>query len=47
MEDVNEIVDGTMRVFIPSGPMAVDYLANRITSFVSAGVKDGIPANGS
>ena len=35
------------RVLIPSGPMAVDDLANRIASFVSAGVKDGVPVNGS
>ena len=35
------------RVFILSGPMAVDDLANRITSFVSTGVKDGVPVNGS
>ena len=34
-------------MLIPSGPMAVDDLANRIASFVSAGVKDGVPANGS
>ena len=26
-------------MLIPSGPMAVDDLANRIASFVSAGVK--------
>ena len=32
---------------IPSGLMAVDDLANRIASFVSASVKDGVPANGS
>ena len=32
---------------IPSGPMAVDDLANRIASFVSAGVNDGVPVNGS
>ena len=30
-----------------SGPLAVDDLANRIASFVSAGVKDGIPVNDS
>ena len=35
------------RVLIPSIPMAVDDLANRIASFVSAGVKDGVPVNGS
>ena len=35
------------RVLTPSGPMAVDDLANRIASFVSAGVKDGVPVNGS
>ena len=34
-------------MLIPSGPMTVDDLANRIASFVSAGVKDGIPVNGS
>ena len=33
-------------MLIPSGPMAVDELANRLTSFVSAGTKDGIPVNG-
>ena len=35
------------RVLIPSGPKAVHDLANRIASFVSAGVKDGVPVNGS
>ena len=30
----------------PSGPMAVNYLANLEGSFVSAGVKDGVPVNG-
>ena len=35
------------RVLIPSGSMAEDDLANRITAFVSAGVKDGVPVNGS
>ena len=34
-------------MLIRSGPMAVDGLANRIASFVSAGVKDGVPLNGS
>ena len=34
-------------MLIPSGPMAVDDLANQIASFVSAGVKDGVPVNGS
>ena len=33
-------------MLIPSGSMAVDDLANRIASFVSVGVKDGIPVNG-
>ena len=32
---------------ISSGLMAVDELANRITSFVSVGMKDGVPVNGS
>ena len=32
---------------IPSGPMAVFDLANRIASFVSAGENDGVPFNGS
>ena len=34
------------RVLIPSGAMAVDDLTNGIASFVSAGVKDGVPVNG-
>ena len=34
------------RVLIPSGPIAVDDLANQIASFVSACVKDGVPVNG-
>ena len=34
-------------MLIPSGPMAEDDLANRIAFFVSAGVKDDIPVNGS
>ena len=34
-------------MLIPSGPIAVDDLANRIDSFVSAGVYDGDPVNGS
>ena len=34
-------------MLIPSDPMAVDELVNRIASFVSAGVKDGVPVNGS
>ena len=34
-------------MLIPSGPMAVDDFANRIASFVSAGVKDDVPINGS
>ena len=34
-------------MLIPSGPMAVDDLANQIASFVSAGVIDGVPVNGS
>ena len=34
-------------MLIPSGQMAVDNLANWIASFVSAGVKDGLPVNGS
>ena len=34
-------------VLIPSGPIAVDDLTNRIASFVSAGVKDGVLVNGS
>ena len=32
---------------IPSGPMAVDDLANRIASFVSVGENDSVPVNGS
>ena len=34
-------------MLIQSSPMAVDDLANRIASCVSAGVKDGVPLNGS
>ena len=34
-------------MLIPSGPMAVEDLANRISSFVSAGVKNSFPVNGS
>ena len=34
-------------MLIPSGPMAVDDLANRIASFVSTGENDGFPVNGS
>ena len=34
-------------MLIPSGSMAVDHLANRIASFVSAGENDGVPVNGS
>ena len=34
-------------MLIPSGPIAVNDLANRIASFVSAGMKDGVPVNGS
>ena len=34
-------------VLIPFGLMAVNDLANWIASFVSAGVKDGVPVNGS
>ena len=33
-------------MFIPSGPMAVGDFANRIVSYVSVGVKDGVPLNG-
>ena len=33
-------------MLILSGPLAVDDLANQIASFVSAGVKDGVPVNG-
>ena len=32
---------------MPSGPMAVDDLAIRIASFVSAGENYGVPVNGS
>ena len=35
------------RVLIPSGPMTVEDLANRIASFVSASVKDGVPVTSS
>ena len=45
IKDVSEIVDGTMNV--PPDPMAMDDLANRISSFVSAGVNDCVPMNGS
>ena len=47
------MVDGTMSELlevgelIPSGPTAVDDMANRLDSFVSVGVKDGVPDNGS
>ena len=34
-------------MLIPSGVMAVVDLANRIASFVSAGVKDSVSGNGS
>ena len=34
-------------MLIPSDPMAVNDLANRIASFVSAGENDGVPVNGS
>ena len=34
-------------MLIPSGPKAVDDLANRIASFVSAGENDGVHVNGS
>ena len=34
-------------MLIPSGTMAVDDLANRIASFMSVDMKDGVPANGS
>ena len=34
-------------MLIPSGPMAVDDLANRISFFVSAGENDGILVNDS
>ena len=33
------------RVLIQSGPMAMDDAANLIASFVSAGVKDGVPVS--
>ena len=33
-------------MLIPSGPKAVDELAECIASFVSAGVEDGVPVNG-
>ena len=32
-------------MLIPYGPLAVDDLTNRIVSFVSTGVKDGVPVN--
>ena len=32
---------------MPSSPNAVDELANRIATFLSTGVKDGSPVNGS
>ena len=34
-------------MLIQKGPIVVDDLDNRFASFVSAGVKDGVPANGS
>ena len=34
-------------MLIPSGPMSVDNLVNRISSLVSAGENDGVPVNGS
>ena len=34
-------------MLILSGPMAVDKFDNWTASFVSAGVKDGVPVNGS
>ena len=34
-------------MLIPSGPMAMDDLANWIASFVSADKDDGVPVNGS
>ena len=34
-------------MLIPSDPMVVDDLANRIAYFGSAGVKEGVPVNGS
>ena len=33
-------------MLIPSGPMTVGDLTNRIASFVSAGEKDSVPVNG-
>ena len=33
-------------MLIPSCLMAMDYLANRIASFVSARMKDDVPVNG-
>ena len=33
-------------MLVPSGPMAVDDLANRIASFVSVSVKDGVSVIG-
>ena len=33
-------------MLIPSGPMAVDNLANRNASFVSADENDGVSVNG-
>ena len=32
---------------MPSGPMAVNDVANVIASFVSVGVKNGVPVNDS
>ena len=34
-------------VLLPSGLMAVDDLTNRITLFVSVGMKDSVPVNNS
>ena len=34
-------------MLIPSGPIAVDDLANRTAYFLSEGANDGIPFNGS
>ena len=34
-------------MLIPTGPMAVGDFANQIASFVLAGMKDGVPDNGS
>ena len=34
-------------MLIQSDLMALEDLANRIASYVSAGVKDGVPVNGS